>query len=855
MMVALAGLLGAESSILAADCNDNGIDDATEILSGMASDCNSNGIPDDCDLTPALSFGAPMSNPVGAAPVILVAGDLDGAPGLDLVTANSGDRNVSVLLNNGNGTLATAVPYATDREVFSVALADFDGILGMDIAAATKNDTVTILLNNGDGTFVDGGTLLTLGDRPLSIAAGDLDGVNGPDLAVTSRNVNPMGVFIVSVLMNNGDGTFAGAVTYAVQDTPRHVVMEDLDGINGLDLAVANKQSDTVSILLNNGDGTFAPAVNVAAGNGPVSIAPGDFDGDLDLDFAVANTGSNSVRVLLNDGSGAFSFGGQLLVGVGPESVAAKDFDGDGHLDLVVANRGTVLVPGTTVSVLLNRGDGTFRGHVEFPTGISPISVVSEDFDQNGLPDIATAHDLTPGNVSVLFMGPIVQFSQDCNTNGVPDECDIALGTGGGPFRGASRAAAAGAGGIVFLSGDDADDVGHCQGTACGGLYPAIFSFGVANSASPGTGILAIGVNAGSAQMALDSWNDPLNGGPGAPVTVLTTPAEIAAVNFLDFSLLYIPSIALHTVGGITSVQLDALNARQGDVVNFVNVSGGALVALTEANVPNAYGWIPFPIETADQVHTNVCPTAALTGALAPMATCANMSHGVYHTIFTGPPGFLGMEALALSADAPVDQVVLLGGINVIIGGQISLTPDTAAGPMCQSHVLTATVTQLSFPFDPLQGALVTFDVISGPNLGMGGTGVTDVLGVATFSYRGEGGPGLDGIQASFVDQAGLHQSNVVTTTWIRTSEDCNTNGVPDECELLAPGDLDGNGVINSADYPLFNSCLTGPGAGPASVPPLYACIPCCQRADLDLDGDADMEDYALFEAILAPGP
>ena len=35
----------------AGDCNDNGIDDATDIAAQAGTDCNVNGLPDECDLT------------------------------------------------------------------------------------------------------------------------------------------------------------------------------------------------------------------------------------------------------------------------------------------------------------------------------------------------------------------------------------------------------------------------------------------------------------------------------------------------------------------------------------------------------------------------------------------------------------------------------------------------------------------------------------------------------------------------------------------------------------------------------------------------------------------------------------
>ncbi len=45
------------------------------------------------------------------------------------------------------------------------------------------------------------------GDGPVSVAIGDLDGVSGPDLAVVNASSGD-----VSVLLNQGDGTFAASV-------------------------------------------------------------------------------------------------------------------------------------------------------------------------------------------------------------------------------------------------------------------------------------------------------------------------------------------------------------------------------------------------------------------------------------------------------------------------------------------------------------------------------------------------------------------------------------------------------------------------------------------------------------------
>jgi hypothetical protein len=76
---------------------------------------------------------------------------------------------------------------------------------------------------------------------------------------------------------------------------------------------------------------------------------------------------------------------------------------------------------------------------------------------------------------------------------------------------------------------------------------------------------------------------------------------------------------------------------------------------------------------------------------------------------------------------------------------------------------------------------------------------------------------------------------------------DCNANGIPDPCEAPVPckcgtvlGDMDGNGIVNGRDLPLYVACrLIGD--------PLSGC-PC---ADLDDNGIIDDSDTGLMVACL----
>ncbi len=224
-------------------------------------------------------------------------------------------------------------------------------------------------------------------------------------------------------------------------------------------------------------------------------------------------------------------------------------------------------------------------------------------------------------------------------------------------------------GGFVVVTGDDADDLWHCEAKGCGGLYPSLFRSALSRSRSGGTGILAVGVNGAQALAAFNGWNDSSNGGPGARVTHVRTLEEISHVDFNRFAFVYLPSAERHTQGGINPRQISALNARQPELARFINEKGGSLIALTQAEVPGGWGFLPIPLETADLPFDVAEPTEELR-EFAPTLTAFELSHKSFHNVFTGPSGFSGLRVLAYNDEAfspHAGRPVMLGGTAVIL--------------------------------------------------------------------------------------------------------------------------------------------------------------------------------------------
>jgi hypothetical protein len=340
---------------------------------------------------PAINF------PLPHAPAALLAADLNGDGRLDLVTANQSDDSISVLLNNGAGSFRAPSTFSAGAGPVAVAAGDFNGDGHTDLAVADNaGNTVTVFLGEGTGTFMPPRTL-AVGGSPTSIVAADFTHDGAADIATVSGSG-------VEVNLNNGDGTFAPLSTYPTGGTPNALVVGDFNHDGNPDLAVACgfPSHDGVSVLLGNAGGTFQTVQNYSAGGQtPVTLAVGDLNGDGVQDLITANGqfANNSVSVLSGIGDGSFATPSVYAAGQTPIDVAVGDFNGDGMLDVVAANQGAFM--GTqegSVSVLLGNGDGSLMASPDLIVP-GPGPIAEADLTGDGIRDLAVV------TTSVQFSG------------------------------------------------------------------------------------------------------------------------------------------------------------------------------------------------------------------------------------------------------------------------------------------------------------------------------------------------------------------------------------------------------------------------------------------------------------------
>ncbi len=150
----------------------------------------------------------------------------------------------------------------------------------------------------------------------------------------------------------------------------------------------------------------------------------------------------------------------------------------------------------------------------------------------------------------------------------------------------------------------------------------------------------------------------------------------------------------------------------------------------------------------------------------------------------------------------------IIRGTAAIIGEGILLTPLNDTNPINTDHTVTALVQDDAG--DPITGRDVDFEVISGPNVGLTGTDVTDADGLATFTWS-SAVAGTDVVVASFVDSQGATVvSNEATKVWTDDG-----GGMDDtEAPVCAPVSFEFDGT----NYAIRSSATDNVGIASATI-------------------------------------
>ncbi|HEY3971700.1 MAG TPA: choice-of-anchor D domain-containing protein [Candidatus Sulfotelmatobacter sp.] len=445
-----------------------------------------------------------------------------------------------------------------------IVIADFNRDGKPDVAVVNRADnTISILLGNGDGTFA-APVIYATGFDPIAIAVGDFNGDGKLDLVTANR-----AAYTISILLGNGDGTFGSHVDYATGTEPMAVAVGDFNADGFLDVVEANNADDTVSIYLGLGNGTFQTPVSYSVGAGPIAVVSGDFNADGNLDLAVADSGSNNIAVLFGKGDGTFISTAYYATPADPDGLVAADLNGDGKLDLIAANNG-----GNNIAVLMNSGAGTFATGVPYAVGTLPFAISAGDFYGNGQIDVAVVNSgdntvsILPGNGDGTFN------TAGALTFSIGDE---SLAMAVGDFNGDGRA-------DLVVSNADDDTVSILLQAPAVTLSNSSLSFGAENAGSSSASQSVVVTNSGSATLAIGSIavggvnSSQFSQTNNCP----TSPSTLAAGANCTINVTFIP-----TVAGSDSANVTITDSAPGSpqTVSLLGAGIAASVVLSPASL------------------------------------------------------------------------------------------------------------------------------------------------------------------------------------------------------------------------------------------------------------------------------
>ena len=362
----------------------------------------------------------------GDDPRAIITADFNADGFDDLATANAVSNDVTILFGQGDGSVEPPVyiPLPFANEPRAIAAGDVDGDGTADLLTANGgSDNVSILFGGTAGDFSSARMVgLAGGDQPVALALADLnrDGV----LDFVTAN---FGSHDISLVISDGPRSFRRATRIALPDAvnPSGLVIADLNDDGLLDIAAANAGTHNVSILHGAGDGEFqyAATISLQPGSEPTSITSGDFNGDGKADLATANRKSNDVTILLGAGDGTFDPGLSVSVGRSPTSITTHDFNRDG-----VDDWATTDVDDKTISMAF--GGPTIGQPVQFPVDSGkPNGLAIADLNNDGFGDLATANS-AEDSVALLLGSDRLAYGEPLRyrTNSGDDPTGVAYG-------------------------------------------------------------------------------------------------------------------------------------------------------------------------------------------------------------------------------------------------------------------------------------------------------------------------------------------------------------------------------------------------------------------------------------------
>jgi hypothetical protein len=254
--------------------------------------------------------------------------DLNGDGIADLIVANSGSNNVLVYPGLPGGQFGPVVNgghgFFTGTNPVGISVADVDGDDRPDLVVADKgSNQVSILLNQANFNFTSG-PRLTAGSGPVATIVGDYNGDGRPDILVSNSQSNN-----VMLLPGIGGGFFndQNPTTFQVGNEPGSFFIGNFNGQS--DLVTVNAGSNDLTLISGfTGPNPITTTIS-SAGLDPSTAFEFTSDSGFD-DLVVGNAGDGVLALFEGSSEGLTLSSTETVPGLpSPSSLAFVSLNGE----------------------------------------------------------------------------------------------------------------------------------------------------------------------------------------------------------------------------------------------------------------------------------------------------------------------------------------------------------------------------------------------------------------------------------------------------------------------------------------------------------------------------------------------
>ena len=319
------------------------------------------------------------SIPVEGAQRFITTSDIDKDGAQEYIALASGGGNVRILKRRVGTFQQIVLP--ADRRAQHLVVADINNDGRPDILLFGKTMTgVATLFGTREGMFAPG-PLLFPEISVSDLRTTDLNGDGITDVILVNWLSNQL-----VVLFGISRGVFSEQLSIDLPAEPGEIAVTPVSKQRTLRVAVTLPEERKIALFSGNSAGEFRRDGTMSCPGRPFGVQFANLNGDKLPDIVTAT--DKGIVVALASSSEDFDHPAVFGIGNARRSWCLADVDGDGRNDLVLVDY--------RLKRLVVAGNSEYSGRIAWPdcyaVGDSPRDIAIEDFDGNGSNDIAVVN-------------------------------------------------------------------------------------------------------------------------------------------------------------------------------------------------------------------------------------------------------------------------------------------------------------------------------------------------------------------------------------------------------------------------------------------------------------------------------